>query len=246
MGYRGVIAVCSVVVIVAVSLTNACASDDRASQPTPVTTGGWVDDGVEQLLDAAVAVRVSACRPLVERGTGLVVEAGRILTSAHVVAGATAIWVFTHRGEESDAAIIAFDPINDLAVLAVDIDLGTPLPMASVPPDGPFKGQAVFFRQDQPVVETIEVTRRVNINTEDIYRSDPVTRPGYEIRANIRAGDSGGAIVRDGEAVAVIWSKSRVTSERGWAIDPIRGGETVRQQVANGMVDDGIELDRCS
>lgn len=224
----------------------ACADDGPGALGVDGSSISSEESGDRALLDAAVAVRVTACRPIVERGTGLVIERGRVLTSAHVVAGATSIRVFTPSGEESDAEVLAFDPLNDLAVLAVDVGLGRPLPLAVEPPTGAFDGRVVVFRQDRPVVEPIEVTRRVRINTEDIYRGDAVTRPGYELRADVRAGDSGGVVVHEGAAVAVVWSRSRVTGDRAWAIDPIRGGAALRRQLATGVIDDAVDLGRCA
>lgn len=232
---------------VAIAIVAASCADDgpdgrggHSIAPTSTRSSDQV------LLDAAVAVRVTACRPLVERGTGLLVEPGRVLTSAHVVAGATSIRVFDARGDESMAEVIAFDPVDDLAVLAIDDRVGTPIPLAAVAPSGTFDGQLVVFRQDLPMIESVEVLRRVRINTDDIYRAEPVTRAGYELRADVRAGDSGGVVVSQGEAVAVVWSRSRVTGGRAWAIDPIRGGATVRRQLADGVIDDTIDLDRCA
>lgn len=221
-----------------------CADDgpdpiDPASSAPPVAT----DD---DLLGAAVAIRVTACRAIVERGTGLVVEPGRVLTSAHVVAGATAIRVFSAAGQVAEARVIAFDPANDLAVLEVPPGLGRPLPLAPDPPAGAFDGRVVVFRQDVPVIETVEITRRVTLETEDIYRGAPVSRPGYELRADVRHGDSGGVIVRGGEAVAVVWSRSRLAGDRAWAVDPIRGGAEVRRQLELGSIDPGVDLGRCA
>jgi len=47
----------------------------------------------------------------------------------------------------------------------------------------------------------------------------------------------------DGEGVGVVWSRSRTSSTRSWAIDPIAAGVLATQQ-ADGFAS-GIDLERC-
>ena len=49
-----------------------------------------------------------------------------------------------------------------------------------------------------------------------------VLRPGYELDATIEPGDSGGVVVVDGRAVAVVWSRSRQDESRGMGDRPQR------------------------
>jgi len=234
-----------VVVACAVAIT-ACADDGPVALDGPVPHEATGDVGVD-LHQAAVAVRVSACRPVIVRGAGLLIAPDLVLTAAHVVAGATAIDVIGHAGIEVSAEVVAFDPENDLAVLKVPTTtLGTAVPLASDPPTEAFAGEVVVFRQGVAVIEPAQILRRVTINTDDIYRGTPTSRPGYELQAAILPGDSGGVIVHAGEAVAVVWSRSRLTDARAWAIDPIRGGHAIRSQLANGRVADGVDLSRCA
>jgi S1-C subfamily serine protease len=223
-----------VTVVLAVVLSSASCADDGPGDPTT------------DVVAAAVALRVNACRPIVERGVGLLVGPGQVLTSAHLVAGATAIRVIGAEGVTDHAQVVAFDPVNDLAVVEVPASFGRYMPLAAEPPVGAFTGDVVLFRQDRAMVEPVEILRRVTINTDDIYRSEATSRPGYELRAQILPGDSGGVIVHNGEAVAVVWSRSRISDDRAWAIDPIRGGTTITEQLSSGLIGDGIELDRCS
>jgi S1-C subfamily serine protease len=90
----------------------------------------------------------------------------------------------------------------------------------------------------------VTIARRVIIDTEDVYGEGSTTRPGYELVADIEPGDSGALVVIDGEGIAVVWSRSRRTDDRAWAIDPIRGGDTIRDHLANG-IDPEIDLERC-
>jgi hypothetical protein len=100
----------------------------------------------------------------------------------------------------------------------------------------------VMLRRDDRLVSVpVELVRRVEILTEDIYREGETRRPGYEVRAEIRPGDSGAVVVVDGSPVAVLWSRSRNEDTRAWAIDPVRGGELISTQLAAGSepVDNG-------
>jgi S1-C subfamily serine protease len=215
-----------------------------------VSSLSCADDGPDartaNVMEAAVTLRVSACRTIVERGAGLLVAPGQVLTSAHLLAGATAIQVIGVNGVTDDARVVAFDPVNDLAVVQVPASFGRHVPLAADPPDGAFTGDVVLFRQDRAVVEPVEILRRVTINTDDIYRAAATSRPGYELRARILPGDSGGVIVHGGQAVGVVWSRSRISDDRAWAIDPIRGGATITEQLADGVIGDDIVLDRCA
>jgi S1-C subfamily serine protease len=229
---RSRIGVLTVVLAVVVS-SLSCADDGPDNQTT-------------NLMEAAVALRVNACRPIVERGVGLLIGPGQVLTSAHLLAGATAIRVIGASGVTDDARVVAFDPVNDLAVVQVPASFGRYIPLADDPPDGAFTGEVVLFRQDHAVVEPVEILRRVTINTDDIYRAAGTSRPGYELRARILPGDSGGVIVHGGQAVGVVWSRSRISDDRAWAIDPIRAGTTITEQLAAGAIDADIVLDRCA
>lgn len=230
---------------------SACADDgpvDPSTRPPEHIDVGriWPVEATSDPLEATVAIRVTACRPVVERGVGLMVSPGRVLTAAHVVAGATSIRVLVPGGLAVEAEVVAFDPVDDLAVLDVPVGLVPHLAVGTDAPDGGFLAEVVLFRQDRAVLEPVEVLRRVTIHTDDIYRGDDVSRPGYEIRAGILPGDSGAVIVRDGEAVAVVWSRSRITDGRAWAIDPIRGGAEIRRQLSSRHIPDAIDLGRCS
>lgn len=135
----------------------------------------------------------------------------------------------------------------DLALLGVD----TSRPAVMLTDDPPTTGEApgltgtiVIERDGRLTVEPVTVERRVMITTEDIHREGETRRPGYELAADIEPGDSGALLVIDGHGVGVVWSRSVRTDGKAWAIDPIRGGDTIRSQLADG-IPDTIDLDRC-
>ena len=185
-----------------------------------------------------------ACDPGIETGSGALVAPGLVLTSAHVVIGANDIRVV--RDEQSvPAEIVGFDPLMDLAYLAVDGLRGLPMSVSS---DGVGAGDTGigYVVRDAAVVEVpVTVLRRVNISTESIYLEGETLRPGFELDADFQGGDSGGAVVIDGDVAAVVWARSRRFDDRSYAIDPDRGSELIREQRRTGQLGPGIDVTRC-
>jgi hypothetical protein len=65
----------------------------------------------------------------------------------------------------------------------------------------------------------VRIAAVVTIRTEDIYLDKIYDRPGYELEAEIIPGDSGGVVVVDNRAVAVVWARSRRSDTRAWSVD---------------------------
>ncbi len=197
-------------VIVVPSLI-ACTDDRDHSLFSPVR-------GPVSPIEAAVQVRVAGCRSIEHLGQGSMIGPRLVLTSAHVVAGGTAIDLTTADGNAASGTVVHLDPDLDLALLETDRELGRPLAIGRADPGD--VGTVVVRRDDQLQPMQVGVVRPVTIRTEDIYIEGHVLRPGYELEATIEPGDSGGAVVVDGRAVAVVWSRSRQNDNRAWAIDP--------------------------
>ena len=198
---------------------------------------------------AAVGLRVVACRPHPELGSGALVRIAGVdeplvLTAAHVVAGAEDITV-THGDTTRTGTIVAFDPEMDLAYLAIDDGDGSPAwTIDSAAVTSGDTGVALVVRDGVPVVVPVTIERRVTIRTEDIYVEGETRRPGFELTADIDEGDSGGAVVVDGTVVGVVWARSRRAGDRAYAIDPVRAGDRVHAQLRTGDLGD-IDLARC-
>jgi len=68
-------------------------------------------------------------------------------------------------------------------------------------------------------VAPFTIVKAVSIVSEDIYVRGEHPRPGYQLIADVVAGDSGaGLITDDGTLGGVIWATSETTKERGFAI----------------------------
>lgn len=181
------------------------------------------------------------CPSVTANGTGLVVQPGIVLTAAHVVAGATSIDV-RHGTLVTAGIIVGFDPRNDLALVAVSTDFAPSISLGTALP-----GQATAWvvREGNAAAMSVEIIRSVVINTEDIYREGATARPGFELRATVRPGDSGAAVVADNHVIAVVWARSRQRDDRAWAINPTASGVAIWNQLASGRIPPMIDLTRC-
>lgn len=219
--------------VVALSGLTGCADDTDATAP----------------VDATVTITATGCRNTLGQGIGTVIDTGLVLTAAHTLAGSDEITV-TRDDTSATGTIVAYDSEMDLALIAVDTDItnGATIALSAKPPTTDtatdLTGRAVVRRGERFVALPVTIARRVIIDTEDVYGEGSTTRPGYELVADIEPGDSGALVVIDGEGIAVVWSRSRRTDDRAWAIDPIRGGDTIRDHLANG-IDPEIDLERC-
>ncbi len=169
------------------------------SGPPPEASG--LDPDVEARVSAST-VRISgpACGRVLE-GSGFSPEAGIIVTNAHVVAGVERPTVQRPDGDRLRGRVVVFDPNRDLAVLEVDGLRQTPLTVAS-----PEIGEtgAVFGHPGGQVeleVSPARVEQRVNALGRNIYNSQVTRRDVLVLAAELRPGDSGGALVDAGGAV---------------------------------------------
>jgi Trypsin-like peptidase domain len=168
------------------------------------------------LRQSVAEVLAEGCPIAFNRGLGLVVAPGRVLTSAHVVAGSPKVSI-TIDGRRSLATVVAFDSDNDLAVLKT----ADPAPFIPIGHATGSTSGTLFVHQARELKQvTASVRRVVDIKTEDIYGDGKHLRAGFELAVNVTPGDSGSVLIADGHAVAVVWARSRGTEGTTWAIDP--------------------------
>lgn len=186
---------------------------------------------------AIVGLSVNACDSGLEAGSGAIVAPGIVLTSAHVVAGAESIAV-RRPGTDvvTDGTIIGFDPINDLAYIAIDDLVGQELRVSTRQAVAGDAGTAYVVRDGWVVALPITIARPINIRTEDIYIDTMTNRPGYELVADIERGDSGGVVLVDGEVIGIIWARSNLAANRAYAIDVIAAAPVIDRQLSSGEI----------
>lgn len=154
-----------------------------------------------------------------QTGTGFVVSTGRVVTNAHVVAGVDAPIVEAPNGQALEGRIVYLDPVDDLAVVAVDgltappLELSPPLAVGAsavvqgYPHGGPFTSGAA------------QVLAVSSESIPDIYGSSRQSREVYSLAAVVQPGNSGGPLVTtEGDVAGVVFARSATDSELGYAM----------------------------
>ncbi|KRB39113.1 MarP family serine protease [Microbacterium sp. Root180] len=152
-------------------------------------------------------------------GSGFVVAPDRIVTNAHVVAGVERPLVELPGVAAREGRIVYFDPVDDLAVIAVD-GLGVaPLPFATTLPAGspavvqgyPLGGPFTMVGAGVLSAGTVPIP--------DIYDESAAPREIYDLRAAVRPGNSGGPLLtEDGAVAGVVFARAENDAERGYAM----------------------------
>ncbi len=154
-----------------------------------------------------------------QSGSGFVVAPGRVVTNAHVVAGVTVPVVEAPGLGALPGRVVYFDPIDDLAVIAVDALTAAPLERgpnlgvgtAAVSSGHPFGGPF-----DSDAAEVISVGP---LNVADIYGNNPTSRQVYTLASDVQEGESGGPLLSESGVLAgVIFAKSATTDNVGYAL----------------------------
>jgi S1-C subfamily serine protease len=152
-------------------------------------------------------------------GSGFVFAPGKMLTNAHVVAGTDVVTV-----EEGNstlrATVVIYDPDRDLAVLDVQgltraalsfapkpVSEGASAVPAGYPLDGPF------------TLSPGRVRSQILLKGPNIYSSKTVSRDVYTLRADVRAGNSGGPLLAtDGSVIGVVFGAAIDKPDIGFAL----------------------------
>lgn len=167
--------------------------------PPPASTG--ISEAVLKRVEAStVKVAGEACNR-VQEGSGFAAAPDIVVTNAHVVAGERRTEVLKPDGKKARAVVVHFDSDRDLAVLQV-VGLGqTPLPIGSARVGG--RG-AVFGHpggQEELRIAPAAIRQRVDAVGRDLYDSHSTRRDVFVLAADLRPGDSGGAMVDANGAV---------------------------------------------
>lgn len=193
--------------------------------PEPITPIQQPDPGVASSSAVAKAkssvIKITTASESCQRGqegSGWVLSPGRVVTNAHVVAGADLVRV-QGRDQMLAGRVIVFDPERDLAVLSVPgleaaaLPLGTELSrgdsaaVPGYPLDGPYR------------VVSARVRAVLDARGLDIYGRDRVLREIYSLNTKVQPGNSGGPVLDDrGRVVGVVFAKSLEDENTGYAL----------------------------
>jgi S1-C subfamily serine protease len=193
-------------------------------------------EGVRASSLSVVRVTGTACGVGV-MGSGWVIAPGTVVTNAHVVAGQDDTRVEAIDGQSSDATPVAFNPKNDIAVLATGADLPPLTAMAGVRTGT--SAAVIGYPNDGPL--TISPARAGETRTvlgEDAYGAGPFERRMLTLRGQVRRGNSGGPMVdRRGRVLGTVFASTTQGPPGGLAVP----NQVVRRIVegASGEIDTG-------
>jgi Do/DeqQ family serine protease len=172
-------------------------------------------------------------RPRVSAGTGVIIDAqdGIVLTNTHVVAAGEEISVTLTDGRQFEATVLGSDPATDIAVLQIDADDLTALPLGDS--DQLLIGDFVIA-----VGNPFGIGQTVTTGIVSALGRSGINPEGYEdfiqTDASINPGNSGGALVTlDGKLVGIntaIIAPSGGNVGIGFAV-PINMAKSVQDQL---------------
>jgi putative serine protease PepD len=227
----GLAVVAAVAGVVAVTTT----SDSGESAAPPRI--GAVQRAVATLAPSVVAVR-TARGDETGQASGVCVQAGQIVTSAHALDGASAVAVVTSDGRTLPASVTASDPVSDLALLTVDGRHTSPADL----------GASAGLEVGQQVVGVAAGSGRrpwVDVGEIGAFNGtfvwgDGVSVPGL-IQTDMTAGreHSGGALVNNRGAVVGILVVPPDSSTAGLALPIDQARDVTAQLTARGSVEHG-------
>jgi len=159
-----------------------------------------------------------SCRRRTE-GSGFVYAAGRVLTNAHVVAGASQVSVEDGRTVLA-ASVVVYDPERDVAVLKVNGLAAPALRFAPTPASTGDPAVVLGYPEDGPfTVGAARVRSRADVSGSDIYGNGNVRREVYTVRAVVRSGNSGGPLLaNNGTVLGVVFATALDSPDTGFAL----------------------------
>jgi S1-C subfamily serine protease len=201
-----------------------------ADVPAP-TRKVLASSGVRAARPSVVRVVGSACGLGIE-GSGWVAAPGLVVTNAHVVAGEsdTVVQVGGHP-PGIPAAVVVYDPHDDIAVLRVSSRVPPPLDMAADPKAGTAAAILGFPLDGAFDAEPGRLGQTQRVTTDDSYGNGPVVRSIVSLRGRVRPGNSGGPMVdAGGHVVATVFAAitGAGTGHGGFAVP----NELVRKELA--------------
>ena len=180
---------------------------------------------------SVVKVLGTACGLGIE-GSGWVAGPHVVVTNAHVVAGESDTTVQIDGNQPGlDAAVIDFDPHDDVAVLRVPALLEPVLRLAANPPAGTPAAILGYPLDGGFDAEPGRVGQTETVSTEDAYGNGPVLRSITALRGRVRPGNSGGPMVDGaGRVVATVFAAitGSPSGEGGFAVP----NKLVRERLA--------------
>jgi S1-C subfamily serine protease len=168
-------------------------------------------------------LKVQGTAPSCDRsieGTGFVYAPQHVLTNAHVVAGVTQDQtVTTMNGVRYTARVVFYDPQVDIAVLYVPGLNLTPLQFDYQAQSGNSAIVAGYPLDEGLTAAAARIGGTQTAVGPDIYQTGTVNRQIYEIRAEVKPGNSGGPLLStSGTVYGVVFAAAVDTADTGFAL----------------------------
>jgi S1-C subfamily serine protease len=167
-------------------------------------------------------VKIRAIAPSCEKvleGSGFVLSPDRVMTNAHVVAGANNVTVEAS-GNPYDATVVSYDPTVDIAILSVPHLPAGPLAFANSPVASGTEGILMGYPGGGGFMATpARIRELIELNGPDIYRKATINREVYTVRANVEQGNSGGPLIDlDGQVIGVVFGAAVDDNDTGFVL----------------------------
>ncbi len=167
-------------------------------------------------------VKIRAIAPSCEKvleGSGFVLSPDRVMTNAHVVAGANNVTVEAS-GNPYDATVVSYDPTVDIAILSVPHLPAGPLAFANSPVTSGTEGILMGYPGGGGFMATpARIRELIELNGPDIYRKATINREVYTVRANVEQGNSGGPLIDlDGQVIGVVFGAAVDDNDTGFVL----------------------------
>ncbi len=162
---------------------------------------------------SVLQVKSTSCDRIVS-GTGWVASTGIVVTNAHVVAGTKKSFLSGGpRFHGAAATVTAFDPVNDIAVLALDPGQSAVLPRALTIVDRVRHGEPAavigFPLGGEQSAVPARIDRVAQFDLEPLGGGPPVASNVLAFRADVEPGNSGGPVVaEDGTVLGLVVAKA--------------------------------------
>jgi len=203
--------------------------------PNPAVLGSPALAGDKRSI-VKVTGTATTCSLTIE-GSGFVISPGHVLTNAHVVAGVDhALTVLTPDNTQYQAHVVLYDPETDVAVLDVPGLTAPTLHFAPAPLAGTDGIVAGYPLSGPFTTAAATIGSAFTASGPDIYQTGSVNRQIYDIRADIKPGNSGGPLLSTtGQVYGVVFAASTNNLGTGYALtanqvapDVARGSSATR------------------
>ena len=171
---------------------------------------------------SVVKIRAIApgCQKVLE-GSGFVLSPDRVMTNAHVVAGADSVTVEAS-GNPHDATVVSYDPTVDIAILSVPNLPAGPLAFADAALPAKSGTEAIVMGYPGGGgfnATPARIREEITLNGPDIYKNATINRDVYTVRANVEQGNSGGPLIDlNGQVLGVVFGAAVDDNDTGFVL----------------------------